>query len=52
MSVAYKRPTVLVIDDEPFNLSLLDEVLNKNYTIQKASNGPEALSLPSPIRPI
>ena len=45
MSVAYKRPTVLVIDDEPFNLSLLDEVLNKNYTIQKASNGPEALEL-------
>ncbi len=45
MSVSTKRPTILVIDDEPFNLSLLDEVLNKNYTIQKASNGPEALEL-------
>lgn len=45
MSVSTKRPTILVIDDEPFNLSLLDEILNKNYTIQKASNGPEALDL-------
>lgn len=44
-AVSTKRPTILVIDDEPFNLSLLDEVLNKNYTIQKASNGPEALEL-------
>ncbi len=45
MQVSSKRPTVLVVDDEPFNLSLMDEVLNKYYTIQKASNGPQALEL-------
>ncbi len=43
MQVSTKRPTVLVVDDEPFNLSLMDEVLNKYYTIQKASSGPQAL---------
>lgn len=45
MSVPSKRPTVLVVDDEPFNLSLMDGLLNRDYTIQKASNGPEALKL-------
>ena len=45
MSIPSGRPTVLVIDDEPFNLSLMDELLNKDYTIQKAGNGPDALKL-------
>lgn len=45
MSVSSKRPTVLIVDDEPFNLSLLDGVLSKDYTIQKAGNGPDALKL-------
>lgn len=35
--------TVLVVDDEPFNLSLMDELLKKDYVVQKANNGPEAL---------
>ncbi len=45
MPINSKRPTVLVIDDEQFNLSLMDGVLNKNYDVVKASNGPEALEL-------
>lgn len=45
MSISSERPTVLVIDDEPFNLSLMDELLNKDYLIQKADNGPDALKL-------
>jgi putative two-component system response regulator len=45
MSNPSQHPTVLVVDDEPFNLSLMDELLNKDYTIQKASNGPDALKL-------
>jgi putative two-component system response regulator len=45
MSVPSKRPTVLVVDDEPFNLSLMDEILNRDYEIRKASNGPDALKL-------
>jgi len=45
MSISSERPTVLVIDDEPFNLSLMEGVLNKDYTVQTASNAPEALKL-------
>lgn len=45
MSVSSERPVVLVVDDEPFNLSLMDELLNKDYAIQRANNGPEALGL-------
>lgn len=45
MPINSKRPTVLVIDDEPFNLSLMDGVLSNNYDILKASNGPEALEM-------
>lgn len=45
MSISSGHPTVLVIDDEPFNLSLLDGILSKDYNIQKANNGPEALNL-------
>jgi len=45
MSAPSKCPTVLVVDDEPFNLSLMDEILNKSYNVLKAVNGPEALEL-------
>ncbi|HZW25504.1 MAG TPA: response regulator [Gallionella sp.] len=45
MSATSKRPTVLVVDDEPFNLSLMDEILNRSYNVLKAGNGPEALEL-------
>ena len=45
MSVPSQQPTVLVVDDEPFNLSLMDGILGKYYTILKASNGQEALGL-------
>jgi putative two-component system response regulator len=45
MSISSKRPTVLVIDDEPFNLSLMDGLLSRDYTIQTAGNGPDALDL-------
>ena len=40
-----KRPTVLVVDDGPSNLSLMDRVLSKGYIIQTAGNGPDALKL-------
>lgn len=43
MPVPSKRPTVLVVDDEPFNLSLMDEILKKEYNIRTANSGPEAL---------
>lgn len=40
-----ERPSVLVIDDEPFNLSLMEGVLGSGYNVQKATNGPQALEL-------
>ncbi|MBU0620809.1 MAG: response regulator [Gammaproteobacteria bacterium] len=39
------HPTVLAVDDEPFNLSLMDELLNRDYIVQKAGNGPDAIKL-------
>lgn len=45
MPISSERPTVMVIDDEPFNLSLMDGVLNKDYTVKKVSSGSEALKL-------
>lgn len=41
----YKRPAVLLVDDEPFNLSLLEGVLGDDYAITKACNGEEACRL-------
>ncbi len=39
------RPTVLVVDDEPSNLILLDRILGSDYIIQKARNGSEAIEI-------
>lgn len=47
MPISSERPTVLVVDDEPFNLSLMDGILSRDYIIQTASNGQEALALAS-----
>ncbi len=35
---------VLIVDDDPFNLDLLDqELIEEDYTIERASDGEEAL---------
>jgi len=47
MPISSERPTVLVVDDEPFNLSLMDGILSRDYIIQTSSNGQEALNLAS-----
>lgn len=45
MSADTKRPNVLVIDDEPFNLSLMEGILSRDYNIQTAQSGPDALDM-------
>jgi putative two-component system response regulator len=45
LPVSTGRPTVLVVDDEPSNLILLDRILGRDYIIQKAGNGSEAIEL-------
>lgn len=40
-----KKPCVLIVDDEPNNLSLLRRTLHSKYTILTATNGQEALDV-------
>jgi len=37
------KPKILIVDDEPFNIELLEGYLSKDYDILKAYNGNEAL---------
>ena len=39
------RPLVLVIDDTPTNLSLLNELLREHYRVRLANSGPRGLAL-------
>lgn len=45
LPISTGRPTVLMVDDEPSNLILLDRILSRDYIIQKAGNGLEAIEL-------
>lgn len=42
---AEARPTVLVVDDTPANLTLMMQVLNKRYRVQVAVSGSKALEV-------
>jgi putative two-component system response regulator len=44
-TVTSSRPTVLVVDDTPANLSLLAGLLRDDYRVQLANNGLKALAL-------
>lgn len=44
-TTTYERPTILVVDDTPANLSLLTSLLKDKYRIKVASNGFKALEL-------
>jgi putative two-component system response regulator len=46
-----ERPTVLVVDDTPANLSLLNNLLKEQYRIKVASNGIKALELAAAAPP-
>ncbi len=45
MPINSERPSVLVIDDEPFNLSLMEGVLGSGYSVLKAGSGQQGLEL-------
>ena len=40
-----RRPTVLVVDDTPQNLSLMSELLEDDYKVKVASGGTRALKI-------
>jgi putative two-component system response regulator len=48
---ASERPTVLVVDDTPANLSLLSHLLKDQYRIKVANNGIKALELANAAPP-
>lgn len=45
LNATSNRPTVLVVDDTPANLSLLAQILKTDYRVKMANNGPRALEL-------
>jgi putative two-component system response regulator len=47
----HERPTVLVVDDTPANLSLLSNLLKEQYRIKVANNGIKALELAAAAPP-
>jgi len=40
-----KTQTILIVDDEPFNLNLLNELLKADYCVMAAKDGNKALAL-------
>ncbi len=42
-----KKPTILVVDDTPANLELMNELLMDSYQLKIANSGPRALALAS-----
>lgn len=37
------KPTILIVDDEPINLMVLDELLNSDYSVRACKSGEDAL---------
>ncbi|WP_374604825.1 two-component system response regulator [Niveibacterium sp.] len=46
-----KRPTLLVVDDTPDNLSLMSELLKDRYKVKIANNGEKALKIAESTSP-
>lgn len=46
-----KKPTVLVVDDEPLSRSLVSDILGPMYNVLEASDGEEAISMARKQRP-
>jgi DNA-binding response OmpR family regulator len=42
---------VLAVDDEPFNLEILEEILSDGYQFHAAQSGPECLSIVNQLKP-
>ena len=42
---------VLAVDDEPFNLEILEEILSEGYEFHSAMSGPECLEVVGKLQP-
>lgn len=43
--------TVLAVDDEPFNLEIIEEILEDSYELHCVASGPECLEVVETVRP-
>ena len=46
-----ERPKVLVVDDEPFNLEIMQEILEEDYEVAYAKSGPECMDMIMDVMP-
>ncbi|MEM9882232.1 MAG: HD domain-containing phosphohydrolase [Planctomycetota bacterium] len=44
-------PTILIVDDDPINLSILEEILGERFPLLRAEDGAEAVALAESHRP-
>ncbi|MEM6458385.1 MAG: HD domain-containing phosphohydrolase [Planctomycetota bacterium] len=51
MSQADMDPTILIVDDDPINLSILEEILGERFPLLRAEDGAEAVALAEAHRP-
>lgn len=51
MNESLKKQTILVVDDSPENIDILDEILSKDYKIKVAINGESALKIAASNNP-
>lgn len=47
----HRKKRVLVVDDNPVNLSILEEMLSDDYNVRFASDGAEAIRLATRFQP-
>ncbi|MDM8542072.1 response regulator [Desulfococcaceae bacterium HSG9] len=45
MTGAIKKPTILIVDDEPLNIQLLSDIFKTEYKVILANNGSQALKI-------
>ena len=45
VDTSIQKPTILVVDDTPENLLLINDLLRKHYKVKVANNGNRALSI-------
>ncbi|MBF0572660.1 MAG: PleD family two-component system response regulator [Desulfamplus sp.] len=45
MDINSIKPSILIVDDEPYNIKILNELLRSNYNTRVATNGERALEI-------
>ncbi|HEX5364399.1 MAG TPA: response regulator [Gallionella sp.] len=51
MTTSSVRPKIMVVDDTPLNLNLMDSILGADYSVQLVSSGAKAIELATAAAP-